>query len=231
MKLISWNCCLPPWSFSRKQRLPSIISTLLEENPDLICLQEVFSENDARYIIKRLSEKGFAYSFKFQNLQIISKYHFFFSYGKKFDDQGSILSFSILDALYGKAFQIVGVQINDHKIFIANVHLLSANARYCRNAAKYQNTRVNQIKEICAYLRETNRKNVILVGDFNFEPGAKPYNLVRDFGFFDLSSRIPKTTNWGKIDYIFHLNKLFGGAVLRSRFVDFSDHSLLVLEL
>ena len=226
-KLISWNCCLPPWSLNRNRRLPLIASTILKENPDLICLQEVFFESDASYLIKKFFQKGFGQSFKYQDLLIASKKPILSSYAAKFKDQGKIFSFSALDAIYGKAFQAISLQLKSHKLTLANTHLLSA---YALSGKNYQDTRVRQVREILAYLKTLGHNNIAVVGDFNFEPETKPYHIFEELGFVDLSYHIPKNTT-KKLDFVFDKNLALKVTAAGSKFTELSDHAYLTLEL
>lgn len=226
-KLISWNCCLPPWSFTRSHRLPHIVATVLKENPDLICLQEIFLERDRQYLIKRFYKEGFEHSYSFQDLLLVSKHYFTSSYAAKFKVQGKKLSLAILDALYGKAFQVVSIQIGSNKPVITNTHLLSA---YALSGRQYQNTRLSQVNEITSYLSTTANQDLVIVGDFNFIPGTEPYKSVEGLGYIDLSHQIPKTTT-KKLDYIFAKDLSLEVVALNTKFTKFSDHALLTLEL
>ena len=225
MKIISWNCCLPPWALRRHHRLPLIASTILREKPDIICLQEVFFEEDAQHLIRTFAPAGFKYFFKYQDLLTLSKDPIASSYGKKFKDQGRLLSFAIPDVVYGKAFQAISIQVKSHKTLLINTHLLSA---YAYSGTHYQTTRSNQVKEILKYLKATD--NVILLGDFNFQPGTEPYEIIMEAGYADLSRKISKTTS-KKLDYVFSKSSILKTNAASSMFTRHSDHAFLTVVL
>lgn len=137
------------------------------------------------------------------------------------------MSFAILDVLYGKAFQVVGIQTANHKIFLTNTHLLSA---YALAGKGHQNTRVAQVTEIVTYLKTVTNNNIIIVGDFNFEPNTEPYQTIVGEKYIDISQQILKTTN-KKLDFIFTKNLSANVINISSTFTNLSDHAFLTLEL
>lgn len=199
MKIISWNCCSPPWSLTKKKRLPLFIPILIEENQDIICLQEVFSEKDSRYIAQELDQKNYHYSFHFKDLLIISKLPFMSKAGYIFKTQGDLFSWAILDRLYGKGYQVIDVINKDRRVTILNTHLLSA---YAFSGDRYQKVRTQQTSEICQTLKGGENSKII-VGDFNFEPGTEPYKLMIGNGYKDSFQEDLKALKNRRLDYIF----------------------------
>jgi len=224
MKIITWNCCLPPWSISRSKRLPKIVSTIISHSPDIICLQEVFFKRDAVFLQKELESKGFIDFFHFKDLFIASKTKLSLKEGQKYKKQGKLFSLAILDVLYKKAFQLVECQ----DFTIVNTHLLSALAS---DIPKHQKTREKQIRRICERLGGISKKLIIL-GDFNFKPGTKPYNILLDAGFVDtMEDRDTKTKIKSRLDYFFVKN--INNCKIKIGQIDYSasDHALLILDV
>src|SRR3989344_1794756 len=126
MLIFSWNCCLPPWSISRKKRIPKIISAIVAISPDIVCLQEVFFKSDADSIIYGLKIYGFLDFFHFKDLLIISKTKLLEKKGWTFRKQGGIFSLAVLDVLYEKGFQGVQFLNKEEHFSLINAHLLSA---------------------------------------------------------------------------------------------------------
>mgnify|MGYP001558062017 CR=1 FL=1 len=187
MKIITLNCFLSPWSFGRKQRLPFIVKALVEENPDVLFLQEIFFESDAQYIIENLKKFGFVDSFYFKSLLTISKYvftsrkHQNFKYHSYFNPFFFIIK--ILNFIYGKGFQILETKINKQSVVLVNTHLLSA---YGWNHGTYLKARIDELEQIIDGLGQMNRKQIILGGDFNFDLNSAPYLQVQNkYGFID----------------------------------------------
>ncbi len=226
-KLISWNCCLPPWSLTRRKRRPQIVAIILKEKPDLICLQEVFLKSDRTFLIESFSKEGYRHNHYFQNLLIVSKLPLLSTHGNKFQSQGRIFSFSILDALYGKAFQRVKIKINGIDLVILNTHLLSA---YALAAAHYQKTRSDQATEIIENLKKAAANNVIAAGDFNFEAHTVPYQQFINNGFIDLSGKLHKSIK-RQLDFIFAKDLALEIVDIKAKYNELSDHPYLTLTL
>lgn len=234
MKILSWNCCLPPWSFSRKIRIPLIVDIIIKENPDVICLQEVFSSSDAKRISRRFRDNGFSHSSHFRNLLTISRFPICYTRKTEFSAQGCLLSCAILDRLYGKGFQITGIRHAGRNTFIVNTHLLSA---YALQGRKHQMHRERQILEMTDFLCDLPGEKIV-VGDFNFDPGSTPYNIITGHNYIDIFARnnIMTLHNTRRVDFIFLQDvsqekiKNSGGIHIHAnRFV--SDHNPIWIEL
>ena len=183
MNIISWNVCLPPWSMTRKKRLPFIVNSIIEQNADVVCLQEVFFRKDANFIIKNFAKGGYKDFFIFKDLLIISKIRLYNKEYKKFKEQGKVLSYSVLDKIYGKAFQTTYFKLKNKKIFLINCHLLSALGK---DYLHYKETRQKQAIQICEFINKLNYDKIILTGDFNFNLNSESYKMVtKKYGFID----------------------------------------------
>ena len=224
MRIITWNCCLPPWSFSRKRRIPAIISGLVFYNPDIICLQEVFFKTDAELICKGLKALGFRNFFHFKNLLIISKRPLLNKRGFVFKSQGNLLGWSCLDVLYGKGFELAQFEYQQEILSLVNTHLLSANAS---QRQIYQQIRLNQVQEICQLING----KAIMVGDFNFCPKTPPYFKIVNSGFLDPSDIELATVPKGKFDYIFIKGFFSKKAEPIFKGQEISDHMGLIIDI
>lgn len=227
MKIISWNCCLPPWSLSRNIRLPKLVTFLAEHEADVICLQEVFFKRDGLFLAKYFSGLGLIYSNHFKNLLILSRFPLNYATGDVYSQQGRLLSWSFLDVIYGKAFQIVVLKNSDEPLKIINTHLLSAKGA---NGKIYQSVRNEQIKQVTS--SSIPSETTFLCGDLNFEPGSECYLKAIDWGYIDVFAEDLSATFGNKrIDYILCKNveiKDFSAKVIKTTL---SDHSALSLVL
>ena len=171
-------------------------------NPDIICLQEIFTKNNAGKIISLLKKSGYLDFYYTKNLLAVSRYKILDRGYKIFKEQGKLLSYSILDVLYKKAFQYFSLK-TDRKILIINAHLLSAAGKQNYH---YKKSREKQILEILSNIKKNSIKRVIILGDFNFVQNSEPYKLIMENGFVDASRNIKEVTfprKKIKIDYIF----------------------------
>jgi endonuclease/exonuclease/phosphatase family metal-dependent hydrolase len=224
MRILAWNCNLPPWVFDRKKRRLSIAAALININPEIICLQEVFFKKDADFLIEKLKDFYFEHSFYHKNLLIISKIPILKSQKFIFKNQGSFFSSAIFDAVYKKGFQVIFLENN---FCIINTHLLSA----CGSVEEvHQTTREKQVEEICQKIVENNSKKIIL-GDFNFTSLSEPFKKLIKHGFKEYFDENIKTHGDKKLDHVFvkdvkYINKevVFGEK-------QYSDHKGLLIEI
>ncbi|MFA5349226.1 MAG: endonuclease/exonuclease/phosphatase family protein [Candidatus Paceibacterota bacterium] len=222
MKIITWNCCLPPWSLSRKRRLPKILSTIVGINPDIVCLQEVFFRNDADFLKNNLGKNGFTDFFHFKDLFIASKIKLINKSGNTYKHQGKLFSLAFLDVLYKKGFQIV--EFPDTAI--VNTHLLSALAS---EKEIHQEVREKQVQEICKTINDYD-KRMIIAGDFNFKPNSLPYKFFLESGFKDIINNIEEnTTKTSRLDYFFMKSNDRYTLEIVPLDSEISDHAILIL--
>jgi len=178
MKVITLNCFLSPWC-PRKNRLPQIIKELSGEKPDIVLLQEVYFESDAKYIANGLRRHGFVDSFRSKSLLIVSKIPFtsrsFYDFAPHFNLNFLIYINEICNWIYGKGFQIVEIDFRGHPVVVVNTHLLSA---YGLDYGSFRKARLRQLVEICDYLKQAGVKRIILGGDFNFDLNSPSYQTV-----------------------------------------------------
>lgn len=225
MKIITWNCCLPPWLFFRRRKLPGIVASLLKAEADIICLQEVFFKKDADFIISELKAAGFSYYFYFKNLLTVSKLPLSKKQSFVFESQGSIFSWAILDFLYKKGFQLIEIEDGAEKFCLVNAHLLSA---YAIDTHKYQITREKQVEESCQQIDKQCFKGIIL-GDFNFEPGTSPYQKVIKYNFHDPFDKDIRTVRKRRLDYIMLKNINYIETKVLFLNNSLSDHAALLI--
>jgi endonuclease/exonuclease/phosphatase family metal-dependent hydrolase len=205
MKILSWNCCLPPWALSRKQRLTKVIAAIMDISPDIVCLQEVFFQKDAAVFAASLQSCDFIDFFHYKDLFIASKSRLTGKRGGEFTKQGKIFSLAVLDALYGKGWQNVQFQNDGKNISLLNAHLLSA---WALDSAGLQCVREKQVKEI-GEIMEKGEEGKIILGDFNFQPDTQPYNIFLKKNFTDESVSIKNTLKNKKTGFHFFSKYFF----------------------
>ena len=163
-----------------------ITSSLIEQNPDIVLLQEVYFKSDAEFIIDKLFEGGFKYHFYSKTLLLLSKQPFFsqnfFEFIPRFSLHFLLLTNELRDWIWGKGFQIVEIRSNEHQITLVNLHLLSR--AYEHPDPIFWEARTRQLKYILDRVRRISSGLVILGGDFNFEKHSLPYDeLVKNNSF------------------------------------------------
>lgn len=229
MKILSWNCCLPPWSLSRGQRIPSIVHIALKTKSDIICLQEVFFDHDAKKIMKLLAPHGFSHFYHFKDLLTASTLPIHHKTGKKFKTQGELFSLAIADAVYGKGFQIVKVFDRGEPVYLANTHLLSALAK---DTEAQQAVREKQVEEICLAMNRLPKAEKIILGDFNFQPNTYPYKEFTKMHFIDDTSAANTQPQKNRqLDYVIMNNNSTRKAKIAIFDNHISDHAALLANL
>jgi len=155
----------------------------VKENPDVIFLQEIYFSSDRNFIIKAFSEKGYKEVFSCKHLLFISRISFKNPECISLSNQGSLLSWAILDGIYKKSFQVVDIKVDGEEITLVNMHLLST---YGFDNNNYQSVRKAQLMQIENHLRGQGKKRIIMGGDFNFALGSVPYTYaISELGYTD----------------------------------------------
>ncbi len=186
MKIITLNCFLSPWC-PRKNRLAYLVKSLVDEKSDIVLLQEVYFESDAKYIVDSLRKYGFVDSFRSKSLLIVSKLPLtsrnFYNFKLHFSLNFPLYINEICNWVYGKGYQLVEIDFKGNPTVIINTHLLSA---YGLDYGSFRKARLRQLIEICDCLKKTGTKKVILGGDFNFDLGSPSYQTVTNhYEFYD----------------------------------------------
>lgn len=227
MLILSWNCSLPPWSISRRERIPKILPAIFAAAPDIACLQEVFLASDAVSIASVLRTKGFFDFFHFKDLFIASKIKLLDRKGIVFREQGKLFSLAALDVLYGKGAQAVQFLHKGERVSLINTHLLSALAN---GTLIYQGAREEQVRELCELSEKLPGLGKIILGDFNFQPRTAPYDVFIRSSFID-STTEENTTATRKLDYVFSRNIKISGARIALYDSSLSNHAALAVSI
>ena len=162
IKILTWNLW---WKFENfKDREKLIFQELRSLIPDIMCLQEVWVEEDESQAKKIADEFGYFYtykeSFEFDGVKfgnaIISKYKIV-NYSSKFFTE-----------VPGKDEKKLFIHAEiDYKDTILNIICTHLNYKY-----EHQQVRQSQVTELMGYISELKNSEfpVILCGDFNADP-------------------------------------------------------------
>ena len=240
MKIVSWNIAgIPDWAnmFGHPStRVNNILRTLKKLDPDIICLQEVFSNNVRwslwgslfiNYDVRMSRQAGILCN---GGLLIASKWPIIdYNYYIFKDGCGE-------DCLAEKGFMNIIVNKGGKKISIINTHLNADSLLSSMERSKKKRQR--QIYDILAYMSQIEVFDYnILCGDlndaFNSNVVDSIRNAIRKYPFYYYNESPINTFENKQLDYIF----LWGNKTVRNietKKIDIpilSDHSLLVLNI
>lgn len=220
LRILSLNTFGAPFlSKNISKRFEHLADALKEEDPDVICLQEVFLYPHFHLLRVLLPEypytafKRFLYGPK-GGLVIFSKLPLQKSTYKGFSDRGSLRSSSIAAHLIRNG--VLSVQVKDTAITVLNTHLTpntdidwDVNNRF----SKYQASQLKQVADMVQNEKLKGRE-AILTGDFNIPPDSELYeNFIMNSQMVDLFANMdsptyhdsfyPDDKDARRIDYIF----------------------------
>jgi len=179
MKIITLNCCLSPWILRRKRRLPYIVKELVKEKPDIIFLQEIFFKSDSNYLIKNLLERGFVDYFYSKSLLIVSKHPLvsrnYCDFKLCYNNGFIAYIYKALNLFYSHGYQVVESVIEEQKILFLHTHLFSARGK---DYGVYRKERLEELIEVCEFLKSKKSKQIIFGGDFNFDLDSSSYKIA-----------------------------------------------------
>ena len=180
MKVISWNiACIPDiWNLfgPPEYRLECIVEEINKINPDIICLQEVFSEKSRNYLCKKFGDK---YEIRISpeekkwyvlngGLFIASKYPIINCNFYIFKDAGKEDRFSEKGFIH-----IIVEKSKNKRVSILNTHL-NASTWFDIFPDNSQKIRIKQIYDILSYIDQIPIEYYNMIcGDFNDNYNSK----------------------------------------------------------
>lgn len=234
MKIISWNIACLPKIFNKfsdpKIRKENILNFLIDKDPDIICIQEIF-QRSIRNFLKRELEK-YGYNIKTSH-ELSSYFNIGFTGGLMIASKDAIIEYEYIkfrDTLGEDYFANKGCLYiktkSDERIF--NIHLQAKpEIKFCWERKTLQEIQKKQIKQLINFIKEKtsnigsrkldiNNKNIYIMGDLNIKPKSEIIEYLRDnileetkYEITNLSNNDP-TTIWKiKLDWIFGIIKIF----------------------
>jgi endonuclease/exonuclease/phosphatase family metal-dependent hydrolase len=243
IKLLSYNLQGFRIPYQKNTTQNEIAAFINGENPDIICLQEFYT-ND------RVTEELFA------SLLAEYKYHAVFYSVKRKNSSYGVATFSrypvkmTLEIPFentANAAMYTDIDVDGKIIRVYNVHLQSTKLNLNRLLSKKSN-RIDEIEEVSSRLKTAFIKRagqvdimakhidvspypVIICGDFNDTPVSYTYNRIRGDRldtFCEAGKGMPSTYRLStvpffRIDYILH-DKMMKSLTYSVHHVDYSDH-------
>ncbi len=191
MRILTYNCCaLPLLSGDISERLKLLAEKIVEMNPELVLLQEVYMRRHLKLLERRLE----AWPHRFASrrsltrfgggLAVFSKRPFAKADYIQFKEQGSLLRYSFLARLSRKGFFSLAVDDGEKTFHLIATHTIADYRLSVRNGAgsrrdPYPLYQKRQFEQLSAYLKGLGTaRPVIVCGDLNTTPRSE---ILRDF--------------------------------------------------
>ena len=239
MKIVSWNIACIPKKYNLfgdpNLRINDIILSILEENADIICLQEVFCKKSRKTCENIFKEKGYNYIMSGEanwgingGLVLATKYKILHHEENVFRD------FCGEDRFAKKGFLFTILKNKDKLISCINTHM---NADPIIPVAKNSNlTRIDQfdsiIKKIKKETKHTDAMVNVFCGDINTDYDTHP--LVHFLNQLSQNYRVQinktklKTYFEEQLDYIIFYAKRLNVPAYKRKMSILSDHSMMI---
>lgn len=183
LQVFTLNCWgIPCVSKDRKPRMRAIAEALANQTYDIVCLQEVWSDDDFNLIreatLAVLPHSHYFYSGVVgSGVCILSRYPITEVFFHKWSVNGYIHKIQHGDWFGGKGVGLCCLKINGFKVNIYSAHL---HAEYNRASDEYMAHRVLQAYDTAQFIQLTSAcaDSVILAGDLNTEPGDLAYRIL-----------------------------------------------------
>uniref|UniRef100_A0AC34FQI9 Sphingomyelin phosphodiesterase n=1 Tax=Panagrolaimus sp. ES5 TaxID=591445 RepID=A0AC34FQI9_9BILA len=183
------NCwALPqPWPFGSKHRrfrIDALIEALKESSFDIVCLQELWSENDFLRIVEQVSHifphrHYFHSGYTGSGTCLLSRWKIQSTLIHRYSLNGFPHHVHRGDWFGGKVVGLAEIIVEGYRLCVYTTHL---HAEYNRDNDLYLPHRLSQAFELAQFVRHTSRDAdlLILTGDFNIEPDDLGYHLIRN---------------------------------------------------
>ena len=232
LNIISWNICALPKYLNLfgdpKNRIRNIVTKIISYDPDIICLQEVFSSDIKKYLISYFKNYNCIFSHSWYiklcgGLFIASKYDIIYSNEYIYKNSAGE------DSLSCKGILICNILINNQMISIFNTHL-NADSIFSRvNTCKL--IRQKQIEELVNFIKKNKSQYNILCCDANIDIYDEIYQiLILNLKELNFDTNHPKLITYPSsekhYDYCFSSNNL-NYKIYTDYDLNLSDHALI----
>lgn len=216
IKVISYNICALPWWGNifgdPVNRISYITDFLIQKNPDIICLQEVFDSGIFFILNTKLANYNYVCyrpkklnNYLSSGLAIFSKTNITECSYEKFKNTCGE------DKYCDKGFATITTKVEGIYFKIVNTHL-NADAIFS-TYEKCEETRLRQMSQLLSKISNRNRHDIILCGDFNIDftsvTGKKIYKKIKSLSTSCTNSKKMITFDDENIQYdqIFYIPK------------------------
>jgi len=169
---------IPFFSRNYQKRLQLLIEEVAKINPDVLCFQEVWLRQARSYLTKNLKPFGFEYSFhptskfRLNGLLTLSKKEISSPKSFVFKPLVKGFDFSFFELFGVKGYSLAKIKLAEEEIFVFNVHL-SVDWNYgLGRDSKFALAKLKEIDLLSEAINTLGEQKIIVVGDFNFDPGT-----------------------------------------------------------
>ena len=243
MKILSYNiACLPNiFNFFGKpcDRINNLNKFISKQNPDIFCLQEVFSSSTIKSIYDYFSSNYYIYSTNNTYIRLDSGLLIGSKYPIVNKSNYTFKHYYGEDRLSYKGILNVDIKVNNKIYSIFNTHL-NADPIF-GNKDKAFSIRKKQLNELLTLINDKKKNkiyNIILAGDFNIDYRNKeiinPLLMTYKHHIINKKRIITFSEDKTQIDYIIVLyNKKHKYKPKYKRFINtkLSDHYMIQLEI
>ncbi|XP_032671814.1 putative neutral sphingomyelinase [Odontomachus brunneus] len=196
--ILTLNCWgIPYVSKNRAARISAIAEKCASREYDIVCLQEVWSDNDFKTIKTQVQEvlpySHYFYSGVFgSGVCVLSRYPIHEVMFHKWPLNGYVHKIHHGDWFGGKGVGLCKIKIRNMNVNVYNVHL---HAEYNRENDEYMAHRVLQAFDTAQFVKMTSgcADAVILAGDLNTEPQDLAYRIIH--GIAGLTDACPNSAS------------------------------------
>jgi endonuclease/exonuclease/phosphatase family metal-dependent hydrolase len=186
MKLLTYNICFEDIHF--EVRIKDIIKILLNESPDVICLQEVTQRSLNIILNSKLTKlyniNQIIMNNSYQNI-ILCKY--------KIQENKEI---PFIDTYMRRTLQYITFEFNKQHYLVANIHLESEFINRYTKSSDITNKiqrKISQFSQMFSLLKQYNTHHIFIMGDTNITQREETYmKIPKDFIDIYLYHQIPK---------------------------------------
>jgi endonuclease/exonuclease/phosphatase family metal-dependent hydrolase len=200
MKLLTYNICFDNINFDI--RIKNIIQILLDEFPDVICLQEVTQKSLDLILNSKLNKlyniNKTTMDNSYQNIilckhKILEKYEIPFA-----------------DTYMKRTLQYIIFQFNKQSYLVANIHLESEFINQFTKSTNIINTiqrKISQFNQMFSLLKQYNTHHVFIMGDTNITQKDESYmkipkNFIDIYEYYQIPKFMEYTYDYKKNDMI-----------------------------
>ena len=175
------------------ERLHALPDEILKVGADIVCFQEIWLDQNKRFIIESLQERGYSYSYQGRSaprlcgLLILSRF--------PIENEESVslrpffegINLSLIESPGDKGYILVKVKVSGKQSFwLFNSHLSAHFGSEFKPQSKIYQAKLKELEKFSQKIRIMGKERIVVAGDLNLHPGTDPYHqFLKDSGLWD----------------------------------------------